>query len=269
MLRSLKDLERYTVSATDGDLGTVVNFLLDDHRWVVRYLVVESGGFLDGRRVLISPIFFRQADWLTRRFHLALTMDKVKHSPSVDVDKPVSRQHEAAYYGYYGYPHYWGGSGLWGMGAYPGMLMAGRFNEASAHHPEHVSGDAHLRSARDVQGYDVQGSDEAIGHVEDFVVDDATWAVRYLVIDTGRWWFGKKVLIAPHWASSVSWEDRKVFVDMSRDRIKSSPEWLPNAAINREYEARLYDYHGRPVYWGSGDSPEEAPVAENAGSKKG
>ena len=102
MLRSLKDLERYTVNATDGDLGTVVNFLLDDQRWIVRYLVVESGGFLDGRRVLISPIFFRQAEWLTRRFHLALTIDKVKKSPSVNVDQPVSRQHEQDYYGYYG-----------------------------------------------------------------------------------------------------------------------------------------------------------------------
>jgi hypothetical protein len=269
MLRSLKDLERYTVNATDGDLGTVVNFLLDDQHWVVRYLVVEAGGFLDGRRVLISPIFFRQAEWLTHRFHLALTLDKVKHSPSVNVDKPVSRQHESAYYGYYGYPHYWGGSGLWGMGAYPGMLMAGRFNEAPAQHPTRLSGDVHLRSARDVQGYHVQGNDEAIGHVADFVVDDETWAIRYLVIDTSNWWFGKKVLVAPHWASRVSWEDSKVYVDMSREQIKNSPEWDGTAAINREYEARLHDHYGRPAYWASGGSPEEAQLVQHSGSHKG
>src|ERR1039458_3522420 len=118
MLRSLKDLERYTVSATDGDIGTVVNFLLDDERWIVRYLVVETGGFFGGRQVLISPISFREVDWSTHRFHLALTIDKVKNSPSVDTDKPVSRQNERDYFGYYGYPYYWGDSGLWGMGAY-------------------------------------------------------------------------------------------------------------------------------------------------------
>src|SRR3989339_1019822 len=104
MLRSLKDLERYTVRATDGDIGSVVNFLLDDERWIVRYLVVQAGGslFLNGRMVLISPISFRQADWSTQYFHLALTMDKVKNSPSIDVDEPVSRQHERIYYRYYG-----------------------------------------------------------------------------------------------------------------------------------------------------------------------
>ena len=269
MLRSLKDLERYTVNATDGDLGTVVNFLLDDQRWIVRYLVVESGGFLDGRRVLISPIFFRQAEWLTRRFHLALTIDKVKKSPSVNLDQPVSRQHEQDYYGYYGYPHYWGGEGIWGMGAYPGSLMAGGWNEALAQHSAETSGDTHLRSARDVQGYGIQGSDEAIGHVDDFLVDDETWEVRYLVIDTSNWWFGKKVLVAPHWASRISWEESKVYLDMSRQEIKNSPEWNATAPVNREYEARLYDYYGRPVYWASDDSPEDAQSAHHSGSHTG
>ena len=125
MLRSLKDLERYTVTATDGDLGSVSNFLLDDERWTVRYLVVEPGLFHDGRRVLVSPIFFRQPEWATRCFHLALTKDKIRNSPSVNVDKPVSRQHERDYFRYYGYPYYWGYSGLWGMGNYPGLLAPG------------------------------------------------------------------------------------------------------------------------------------------------
>ncbi len=265
MLRSLKDLERYTVSATDGELGTVVNFLLDDQSWTIRYLIVETGGFLDGRRVLVSPIFFRQADWLTRRFHLAMTMDKVKHSPGVDVDQPVSRQHEQDYYGYYGYPHYWGGEALWGMGAYPGSLLAGGWDEALAVHSSRTSGDPHLRSAREVQGYDIQGTDEAIGHVEDFLVDDETWAVRYLAIDTSNWWFGKSVLVSPHWASRISWEESKVYVDMTRKAIKDSPEWNAAAPVNREYEARLYDYYGRPVYWADGESPYVAELAHPAG----
>lgn len=104
MLRSLKDLERYNVSATDGDIGSVADFLLDDERWAIRYLVVKTGSFFNERRVLVSPIFFREVDWSATRFHVALTMNKVKNSPSVDANKPVSRQNERDYYGYFGYP---------------------------------------------------------------------------------------------------------------------------------------------------------------------
>ena len=264
MLRSVKDLERYTVNGTDGDVGSVVNFLFDDERWVLRYLVVQTGGslLLDGRRVLISPISFRKAEWETHRFHVALTLDKVKNSPGVDTDKPVSRQHERDYSGYYGYPHYWGYSGLWGMGSYPGLLMTGPWNNALAQQSEEASGDVHLRSAKEVFEYHIQGSDGAIGHVEDLIVDDESWEIRYLVIDTRNWWFGKRVLVAPHWASRISWDERRVHVDMSRQAIKDSPEWDPTAAINREYEARLYDYYGRPAYWSSGDGSREDPSVQ-------
>jgi hypothetical protein len=95
--------------------------------------------------------------------------------------------------------------------------------------------------------------------VDDFIVDDTTWAIRYMVIDTSNWWFGKKVLLAPHWADSVSWAERNVYVNMTRQAIKSSPEWDATAAINREYETRLYDYYGRPVSVADGGRPAEAP----------
>lgn len=250
MLRSLKDLERYTVRATDGDIGNVVDFLLDDERWIVRYLVVQTGGplFLDGRQVLVSPISFRQAEWSTQRFHLAMSMDMVRKSPSIDVDKPVSRQHERDFYRYYGYPHYWDYTGVWGSGSHPGLLAAGTWADMPVP-PPHLPNDVHLRSAKEVRGYHIQGTDEAIGHVADFLVDDETWEVRYLVVDTSNWWFGKKVLVAPQWSNRISWEESNVYVGLSREAIKSSPAWDPNAAVNREYEERLYDYYGRPVYW--------------------
>jgi hypothetical protein len=265
MLRSLKDVERYTVSATDGDIGSVVDFLLDDEHWTVRYLVAQTGGFFDHRRVLLSPISFRQAEWSTRQLHVALTKEKVKNSPSVDVDKPVSRQHERDYLRYYGYPYYWGYTGSLGVGAYPGWLAAGTWNEGRDDHSDQP-GDVHLRSAKELRGYHIQGSDETIGHVEDFIVDDGTWGVRYLVINTNYWWFGKKVLIAPHWATGCSWEERRLYVGMSRRAIKNSPEWSPTDGINRAYETRLYDYYGRPVYWDSGDRPPEGPSPHHPGN---
>ena len=264
MLRSLKDLERYTVSATDGDIGSVENFLLDDERWTIRYLVVDTTEFLDGRQVLISPISFRHAEWSTHRFHLALTMAKIEQCPSIDLDKPVSRLHEQDYFRYYGYPSYWGYSGLWGMESYPSILAAGVDTSPPADEPpDEVSDDVHLRSTKEVRGYQIQGTDEAIGHVADLIVDDETWAVRYLVIDTSNWWFGKKVLVAPHWANRICWEERTVHLDMSRQAIKDSPEWDPTAAINREYETHLYDYFGRPVYWAGGDAPEKTDGSDD------
>jgi hypothetical protein len=249
MLRSLKELERYTVSATDANVGSVVNFLLDDACWSVRYLVVATGPLVDDRRVLISPISFRQAAWMSHSFHLALTMDKIKNSPPVDVDAPISRDYERDYCHYYGYPYYWGSSGLWGKDDRPGALAAGRWNEARAEHPARAAGQVHLRSTREVGGYHFQGSDEAIGRVEDFLVDDTTWQVRYMAIDTSSWWFGKKVLIAPHWASRIDWAERKVYLDVSRQAIKDSPEWNGTAAIARTYETRLYAHYGHPVFW--------------------
>lgn len=268
MLRSLKDLERYGVRARDGDIGSVEDFLLDDERWVVRYLVVETGGFLDRRRVLISPISFREVDWVTRRFHLALTKEKVQNSPSIDVAEPVSRQYEEEYYGYFGYPHYWGGSAVWGMGAYPGMLMAETPSQRGVVRPDDVNGDVHLRSARDVQEYDVQGSDAAIGRVDDFIIDDETWEVRYLVIDTSHWWSGRRVLVSPHWASRVSWYESKVHVDLTRETIRNAPEWKANTAVTREYEARLHDYYGRAPYWGDGAHPPGAELAHQSSNSR-
>ncbi|MBN2193204.1 MAG: hypothetical protein JW751_10350 [Polyangiaceae bacterium] len=257
MLRVLHDLERYAVSASDGDVGNVADFYFDDERWAIRYLVVETGHLFAGRPVLISPISFRQVDWSTRHFHLALTQKNVRESPSVDVDKPVSRQHEQHYAAFYGYPNYWGNSGLWGTGAYPALLAAERRGEVF---PESAAeaGDGHLRSAREVRGYTLQGSDDVIGHLDGFIVDDETWQVRYMVIATNGTWFGKKVLIAPQWATRVSWTTRAVYVNIPRQAVKSCPEWDPNAAINREYETRLYDYYGRPVQWANAEPSLEA-----------
>jgi sporulation protein YlmC with PRC-barrel domain len=261
MLRSLKDLERYTVAASDGDLGRVVDFLIDDEHWRVRHLIVETGGFLAGRRVLISPISFREADWSNRCFHVNLTMDQVKNSPSVDTALPVSRQHEWDTYRYYGYAPYWGDFMPWRMGDSALSLGDEGWNPAlkSDAPPEPINcDDMHLRSAREVRGYHVDGQGEDVGHVDDFVVDDQSWGVRYLAIATSAWWFGKKVLIAPQWATRIDWAEGKVFVDQSREAIKASPEWDPEAPINREYEVRLFDYYGRPVY-GQADAASASP----------
>jgi hypothetical protein len=246
MLRSLKSLERYKLSASDGEIGSVADFFFDDHRWAVRYLVAETASFFEDRKVLISPIFFRQADWAEKRFHLAMTREKIKNSPSIDSDEPVSRQHERDYYGYYGYPYYWGYAGLWGVGAYPSLLAPGSLNAILDQHSDGAA-DPHLRSVNAVHGYRLQASDGEIGRVEDFFVDDETWQVRYLAVNAGSRLSGKKVLIAPEWANRISWGEKQVHFDLTRQQIETSPVWNGTDLIDARYEARLHGHYGRPA----------------------
>lgn len=269
MLRSLNDLLGYTATATDGDIGKVRNFLLDDESWTVRYLVVEPGTFLDGRQVLISPVSVRDAAWKGHRFHLDLTREKVWNSPSVEADKPVSRQHEGDFSRYYGFPHYWRKAGHWDHASPTDPLSVGGSGGAPRRTTPQSgpSGDVHLRSAVDVRKYHVQGTDGAIGHVTDFLVDDERWEIRYLAIDTRDWWPGRKVLVPPLWATRISWEESRVYLKLSRDEVRKSPEWRPGAAVDREYEARLHDHYGRLGYWAGSDQPAEPETARRPGER--
>jgi hypothetical protein len=248
MQRILKVLKGYAIGATDGDIGTVDNFYFDDEAWTIRYLVADTGNWLRGRKVLISPIALGKADSHGNRLNVKLTKKQVEKSPSIDTDKPVSRQHEVYYHDYYRYPYYWAGPYLWGPTYDPQLLVADqrRIEERRAAREE--ASDLHLRSTAKVTGYHIEATDGDIGHVEDFIIDDETWEIRYMVVDTRNWWPGKKMLVAPRWIARVSWDDSKVYVNLSREAIKNAPEYRPNA-FNREYEEKLYDHYKRPKYW--------------------
>jgi hypothetical protein len=109
--------------------------------------------------------------------------------------------------------------------------------------------DTHLRSTREVTSYHLHALDGEIGHVDDFIIDDDTWAIRYLVVATKNWWPGKKVLISPRWIESVSWDDRKVVIGLSRETIKAAPEYTDESLLTRDYETGLHRYYDREGYW--------------------
>ena len=253
MLRNIKDLRGYAIHATDGVIGEVDDFYFDDEDWAVRYLIVDTGGWLSGRKVLISPLAIGHPDWLGQLLPVSLTKTQVEKSPEIDTKKPVSRQQEAMYFGYYAYPYYWGGAGLWGMGGYPGSLAEEDRVEARLRpewiHPRPTSDDCHLRSCRSVIGQHVHATDGDLGHVEDFLVDEHTWAIRYLIVNTGNWWGGHQVLIAPSWITAASWSDADVSVDLSRRGIKDAPVYDSAAQLDRQQERSIYEHHGRPDYW--------------------
>lgn len=270
MLRNLQDLEQFKITATDGEIGKVKDFYFEDDTWVVRYFVVETGTWLASRQVLISPISVYQPDWVGQTLPVSITQDQVRNSPHIDADKPVSRQNEEQYLGYYGYPAYWGGEGLWGAGLYPEAMMPGfaghgvdrvtRERQLEAYLREerirHRNDNPHLRSCAAVNGYHIEATDGEIGHVASFLVDDETWAIRYLVVDTSNWWMGQKVLVAPPWITGVQWSEQTVTVDLSREAIKSAPAYDPAVAWDLDQDQRLYRHHGRTGYWAGGVSLE-------------
>lgn len=251
MLRSMHDLQGFTIGATDGDIGRVEAFYFDDTSFTVRHLVVDTSGWLTDRKVLISPMALAAIDWGGKRINAALTKSQVEQSPDIDTDQPVSRQQEIKYHRYYGYPNYWEGAYLWGLGPYPMMTHGGEAPEYERRWEWGAKerGDPHLRSSGAVIGYHIEATDGDIGHVEDFLVDDATWAIRYMIVDTRNWWPGKKVLVSPEWIERVDWSDAKVHVGVTRAQIKQSPEYDPSGPVARDYEARLHDHYGRPSYW--------------------
>lgn len=259
MLRNLTDLSGYSIHATDGDLGTVKDFYFDDEDWAIRYLVAETGGWLSDRQVLISPLSLGQPDFVARRLPVSLTMAQVRTSPDIDTSKPVSRQHEAALFDYYAYPYYWGGGGLWGLGSYPGMLTAEDRIEgdmAARWTAPDTASDVHLRSARVVIGNHVHGSDGEIGHVQDLLVDDHSWAIRYLVVNTSNWWLGHRVLLSPRWVDAVTWPERIVTVGLTRDAISHGPPYDSGAQFTRQEQQALHQHFDRPYYWTpKGDAP--------------
>jgi hypothetical protein len=254
MIHSIKKLFGYNIRGTDGELGEVFDFYFDDAEWAVRYIIVDTGKWLPGRKVLLSPTAAGRPDWTNHALPVKLTKSQVMQSPPIDVAKPVDRQYEEMLSEYYGWPVYWlhypgvpvmAGPAV-GGGLGPAVEKSEREFRAEGIIAE---GDPHLRSVRDVTGYRIGALDDEIGQVSDFIADTEDWKIRYMIVDTGKWLPGRKVLIAPGWIESVDWGERLVKVSMSKDQVKGSPEFEPTKAVNREYEAQLYDYYGRPKYW--------------------
>jgi hypothetical protein len=253
MFWNLERIRDYGLAAKDGAIGQIADVFFDDVKWTVRYVVVDTGTWLPGRKVLISPAVLGEPDTENLHFAVALTREQVEHSPEMDADLPVDRQHEEALHGYYGWTPYWGSSlaPMWGT-PMADPLMPADFAAAAKETVETgertEQRDPHLRSGRDIEGYHIAAEDGTIGHVDDFLISH-DWRVRYLVLDTGNWLPGRKVLVAPEWVRRIDWAEREVSVDLTREQIRSGPGYDPDVHLDRGFEERLYDYYGRIPYW--------------------
>ena len=255
MLDRVHHLDKSTVTAADGVIGHVQDVFFDDIRWTIRYLVVDTGHWLSGRQVLISPYSVKPLVEAARNIDVRLTRQQVADSPDVDTHMPVSRQHESEVVAYYGYPNYWGDGGLWEMGGYPYFPVALPTKEAlavdkAAREAAAASNDGALRSAAHVKGYAIHAIDGSIGHVSDFMFDNETWAIRYFVVDTRNWWpGGKSVLIGVHWVDVIDWAEECVRVKITLAQVRTSPVYDESSPVHRDDEVRLHSAYERTGYW--------------------
>lgn len=245
MLNKLKTIIGYKLDALDGEIGNVKEFYFDDRHWTIRYLVADTGNWLPGRKVLIAPHVLNRVAKEAKHLVVDLAKQQIENGPSLDSHKPVSLQHEEDYYAHYGWPMYWSGASVWGETPYieRDRNKWGQFIRGAK------GWDRHLRSTHEVTGYHLEALDGEIGHVEDFVIDDETWSIRYLIVATKNWWPGKKVLVSPQWIERVSWDESKVFINLSRHAIQESPEYTEASLLNRDYEIGLHGHYHRKGYW--------------------
>lgn len=253
MLRHTSDIGGYAIGATDGPIGSISDLLFDDVTWLVRWLVVDTGSLLSGRRVLLPPSALSQVNHIGHQFAVQLTKQQIKDSPDITTDEPISSQMETDLYDYYGWSPYWstgfymGGYGFAG-GAFPPNATGFHARERTDGAEGRTHGDRHLRSVRQVKGYHIHATDGEVGHVADFLLEDGDWSIHYLVVDTQNWWPGKKVLISPRSIRSVDWSSRTVHLDVDRRTVKDSPAYDGSEAVDRAYEYAFHGYYdGRRV----------------------
>jgi hypothetical protein len=261
MLRSLKEITGYTLQETDDVIGTCTDFLFDDQLWVIRYMVADTGNWLKQHKVLITPSSVGEPSWQTERIAVKLTREQIEACPPLDKHAPISREYEITYHEHFDIPFYWMGADFReGIPNADGVVETIEdlpdLDEEETEPQESVDDNVdkeieqgQLRSAVEVMDYSVKAKDGDAGRVEDIIVDDETWVIRYLAIDTGHIIPDKKVLINTEWVDDVNWEDQYLHIDLSHESIRQCPGYDPNEPVNREYEVRLYDYHGRPRYW--------------------
>ena len=267
MFKSATQLKECSLRAWDGEIGRVQDLYFDSLHWTLRYFVVDTGKWLNHRSVLISPESVLTPEWDNHLLPTELTQEQIRQSPGLESDQPVSRQYETAMRTHCGWQPYWGAAyGDVAAGFQIGAIPPAPIPAAPVKSSE-LKGDPHLFSINAVKGHHVVAADGEIGHVDDFLIDDLHWTIRYLVIDTHNWLPGKKVLLSPWWTTNLDWPGRRISLDLKRDAIRESPPYDPAKNLTAAESGVLHDYYGRPRHPSDAELIGEAIVrSDNPGS---
>ncbi|MHB9154708.1 MAG: PRC-barrel domain-containing protein [Endomicrobiales bacterium] len=245
MLRKARDLREYVLHTREGPVGKTEEFYFDEETWTVRYLAVGAADWLPGHRVLISPVMVGKISDDARTAAVDATLARIRNSPGISMGMPVTREFEAEYYRYYGWPAYWRGNDRWGCRPFPMDSVPPEMLEGKASPARSGGNDRCLRNTRQLEGCNVQSIDGEIGRVDDFIINDETWAIRYLVAHTGSWWPGREALVSPHWIVHIDWSAGMITLDVPKETIKQAPAYNSSSVISREYELRLFRHYDR------------------------
>ena len=231
MIYKAKQLYGKKLGARDGDIGRVKDIYFDDTHWAIRYVVADTGSWLSGRQVLLSPRAFERLEEDEGALLISLTRKQIEDSPSIETHRPVSRQYEAEYYNYYGWPVYWVGDGFGGLGGFSGAISVPA-KDGERHHGHNQRDDVHLRSTRAVTGYHIQTAGGLVGRVHDFAIDDQTWSISEVVVETGHWFAGREILLSPRSIGGISYEQSTVFVNLTKEDIqRTADDTLAKASV--------------------------------------
>ena len=226
MLKSINQLYRISLGASDGEIGRVKDFYFDDWDWAIRYVVADTGSWLSELLVLISPHAIGSVSKDAESLLVNLTRNQIENSPSIEAHKPVSRQYEEAYHRYYGWPPYWSIGGMFGVaGISSAPLPLTPQEQPNPCSRSNNDDDPHLRSTQTVSGYHIQTGDDEVGHITDFLVNDETWTISHMVVETGHWYSGKEIVIAVKEVERISYEGSTVFVGATRKSIMEAPQY--------------------------------------------
>lgn len=240
-LHRLSELQRYRLCATDGEIGAIDEAQFDDRDWAVRYFVARAGNWYAGRSALVSTIALGDIDAVARVIHVQLPRARIMDSPALPADGALTRQFESDYFRYHGWPPYWDSA------AAPGPYLPFGASRSQGRPPrEEVT---HLRSSNEINGYRIAAADGDVGHVSDFIIDEKSWQLSYLVIDTRRWLPQRHVLLNPAWVTQIDWQNGRVVTDLRREAVQAAPGYDPDVPVDRDYEVRLFEYYGRKKYW--------------------
>jgi hypothetical protein len=216
--QSANSLVGLSMQATDGDIGLTKEFYFDDLSWKIRFIVVKTSPWLSGRIVLISPEPLVSGSWSAKSFPVHLTKKQIQESPVIDTDKPVSRQQEIDIYGHYPWQGYWENGfyagGQWRKSGNPAIIDRSNPKGAGLPH-DRSDDDLHLRGTHEIIGYRVHALDGEIGLVEDFILDDQTWELIYLVVYTHHWLGERKALLEVGHIKKVQWENSELILDIA------------------------------------------------------
>jgi hypothetical protein len=233
VLQSIKQLKRCRVLSAESQVGVIEGVYFDIDHWIVHSLVVATGGWRCRRKVLISPDTVNFIDSSTRTVALNLTRAQIERRSNLLSDTPRSRRVGAEYQSHYGSLEHWPPRRYWAFGAMPVVASEALTREKVAQFPraakaaDRPSLQRPLRRSQELIGYHIEATDAAVGRLEDFLVDEATWTTRHIVLRISKGLLSRQVLVSPDWIRSVNGVERKLFVQLCREEIERGPACDP------------------------------------------